>query len=133
MQRVKRIGKYFESLNYTLVIYYHKDMSIKDIYNKMIEKEEGLEEVEEETEDSDEASVVSNHGVSYLALNSKTRIGTILHEVVHIMTSMYEFVGAIHSETTDELYAYQAQHVFEFILKTLIEKFGVPSDNLLVF
>jgi hypothetical protein len=137
MERVvlKRIEKYFESSKYTLVIYYHKDLSIKDIYNRVIKKEkEYLQGNEPETKDRNEALVCPHEdGIAFLIINSKTPLGVILHETIHIASAIFEFIGASHSEGTDELYAYHAQHIFEYIVATMVEKLCITPRNLLTF
>lgn len=131
---VKTVTQYLEALKYHLVIYYHKDLSIKDIYNRMIEREEGLEKYEPATEDTDDSLViVDTKGTAYLVINSQTSSGVILHEVIHIMTAIFEFIGSQHTEETDELYAYNAQYIYEFIVKTMINKWKVSPQNLLNF
>ena len=132
---LRRIEKCFEAHRYTLVIYYHKDMSIRDIYNKVIKKEKRLKNFPIETDDRDESAVITHDdGISYLILNSKVPIGTLLHEIIHITTAMFDFIGAEHQEGNDELYAYQCQHIFEFILLwILLDKLEVPTKNLLIF
>lgn len=135
MQRVvlKKVTKYFESINHNLVIYYHKDLSINDIYNRVIKREDKLKVFDSETNDDEAALTLVVDSTSFLIINSNTNLGAIHHETNHIIMAAFDFMGSFHTEQTDELYAYHSQHIFEFILKTVTTKFGVSIKKLLDF
>jgi hypothetical protein len=136
MERVvlRKVETHFEPSRYQLVIYYHKSLSIRDIYNKVIKKEPRLSDFKPEKDDRDECAVITHDdGVSYLLINSKTPIGILQHEIIHITTALFDYIDATHTEATDEHYAYQTQCIFEFVLQTLLYKFEVPIKNLLTF
>lgn len=129
---LKKTVKHFDNFKYSLVIYFHNDLSIKDIYNRVIKKEKALKGDAPETHDRSEAiTVIDDEGVAYLIINEDCNLSVIQHEVIHITTAIFDFIGSDHTSATDELYAYTAQHIFEFIAKTMIDKWNVPADKLL--
>ena len=133
---LRKVDKIFEATGYHLFIYYHKDLTVKEIYNKVIQVDKNLKGkgFEPETQDCNVAyTLTNNSGVSILIVNSKTDLAQIHHECVHVTMEMFEYVGAEHTEETDELFAYYSQHVFEFVVRTLMTKFDVPVKNLLSF
>ena len=129
---LKRAAKYFDTINYNLIIYYHKALSIKDIYNKVIKREAKLSEsLPEEQDDTAALSLVTEEAYSYLIINSKTTLSQLHHEAIHITTAAFNFIGSRHTEETDELCAYHSHCIFDFILTTLLTKFKIPPRNLL--
>lgn len=133
---LRKVEKYFDSLQYNLTLYYHKQLRINEIYNKVLKKHPHLKELFNEPFTTDPAALimpVDEERRTYLLVNSTTTIGQIQHESNHIAMHSFLITGSSHTEETDELYAYHSQLIFEFILQTMLYKLNVPIKDILLF
>ena len=54
-------------------------------------------------------------------IENKVLMTTIAHEVIHVCTNIFKYVGAVHSKDSDECYAYLHSDIMEKILNTIFE------------
>lgn len=134
MQRVilKKVEKYFDSFQFTLTVYYHKDLSINDIYKRFCKRHPDLSEYNEFGE-SPGALFIPSGRDCHLIINKDSTIGILAHESNHIALQIFSEASTAHTEETDEVFCHLSQHIFEFILSTVLYKFGNPIKNLLLF
>jgi hypothetical protein len=133
---IKKIVKNFTSLQYELVIYYHPELDLSEISKRASKKHPALKDFNiDEITDNDGAVTISPEGERriYLIINRNLPIGIAHHEAIHITTRAFQLSGSVHTEETDELYAFHSQEVFELLIQLMIKKFKVPIENMLVF
>jgi hypothetical protein len=134
MQRIvlKKVEKYFESFQFTLVMIYHKDLSINEIHKRLSKRYKELVAYSEYGP-SPGALFIRDGRTMYLLLNKDSSVGIIAHECNHIAFAAFDEADTEHTHDTDEVFCYLSQHIFEFALATVISKFGNSVKNLLVF
>ena len=134
MQRIvlKKAEKYFESFQFTLVVYYHKDLSINEIYKRFCRRHPDLAEYSEFGPNPGALFIPSGRE-SYLIINKLSSVGILAHEANHIALEAFEIADTQHTQETDEVFCHLSQHIFEFLMSTTISKFGNSIKNLLVF
>jgi hypothetical protein len=136
MQRVfiKRVEKYFDSFQFTLIIHYHKDLEINEIFKRMCKNNPDLKEYYcSAIEPGALVIPLMNENAAHLIINGATTIGMLAHESNHIALDAFQKTGTSHTEETDEVFCYLSQHIFEFILQTVLYKFQNPIKNILLF
>lgn len=132
---LKRVSKYFDALQCTLIVYFHDELSLTEVCERVTKRLPCLKNYDISADEGDGAVTVTvnDQRTAYLLINKRITVGILHHESIHITTHSFSLTGSSHSDETDELYAYHSQLVFEFLLQTVMEKFKVPKEDLLVF
>jgi hypothetical protein len=131
--KTKKASRIFSALDYKLMLYYCPGLSANEVYRRLCQRSEFFRSFLEELKDGNFMSVFlpdADERGGHLILEDNIDIGTLHHEAIHVTSHAFIMANSIHSEDTDELYAYHSEQFFNFILDTVFHRFELKLTNV---
>lgn len=131
---LKKKEFFFDTIQYTLIVYFQRRTTVEEIGNKAGKKnEEVKKEMKGEWNIEPAAILLTPDKVSrsYMIFNDEITVGVLQHEVIHVVWDIFEKSNLNHNTHTDEMFAYYSQHIFEKLVSYVINDLKIPAKGFL--
>jgi hypothetical protein len=130
--KTKKTSTYFESLQYTLYLYYCPGIQVEELFDRLCARNRVFKQFANTDAETFASVFVPDpfERAGHLLVEDDMEIGILHHEIIHVTTHAFQLTGSDHTEETDELYAYHSQLFFENTLRLLLTKFKLKISGL---
>lgn len=133
--RLRKKEILIDSFGYTVHVYYQKAANVEEMAKKIGKKNATVKKSMEGSWKVIPAALVlydDKEGYeSFMFISDDVTNDIICHEVIHVITDLFNKTNTIHNEHTDELYAYLSQFLFQELVKHIIQVLKVPTKSFL--
>lgn len=120
---IKRWTLDYQALPVTLTVFYGDGISLNDIYKAAKEQESDISDNEVNTNWS--AFVGINGPSIYLFINEDITPYLLAHESVHIVKAIFDYIGSVFDDSSEEFFAYYLGYTLEELVKACKEEFKI--------